>query len=89
MKLSDLHPNALSAAMRGGTESWGTWGSVNEHIRYAQPVSSRGRCHCGCKGRRTHNGMCNGVALASGCEFYVRRWVNAGRSALSKEPGDG
>lgn len=88
MKLTDLHPNALSAAMRGGTESWGQWGNANEHIRYAQPVSSRRRCRCGCKGRETHAGMCNGVALASGCELYVRRWVRASRSALSKETGE-
>jgi len=87
MKLNDLQPAALSAALRGGTDSWGEWGSANEHIRYAQPISSRRRCRCGCKGRETHNGMCNGVTLTSGCELYVRRWVRASRNALDKERG--
>lgn len=82
MKLKELHPSALSAAMRGGTDGWGEWGSDEEHIRYAQPFSSKRRCRCGCKGRETHIGMCNGVALTSGCELHVMRWVRAGRKAL-------
>lgn len=37
------------------------------------PGSSRRRCsHC--KQRATHMGMGDGVALTSGCEFYVRLW---------------
>ncbi len=39
---------------------------------------SRRRCHCGCKGRASHIGLGDGVALMSGCNFYVRRWVRDG-----------
>ena len=89
MKLNDLSPNALKASMATGTASWGEWGNSSKHARYVEPVKSRRRCRCGCKGRETHIGMCNGVALTSGCELYVRRWVRAGRDALEKERGDG
>ncbi len=81
MKFNYLHPNALSAAMRGGTEAWGEWGNAQTHIRYSQPTKSRCRCHCGCKTKVTHVGMCNGVALTEGCEMKVMRWVRA-----AKEP---
>jgi hypothetical protein len=75
--LRDLSPSALSAAMRGGTTAWGQSGSAIHHVRYAEPVGPRERrlCHCGCKSRATHRGFANGVALMSGCEMRVRRWV--------------
>lgn len=75
--LNQLDPEALSAAMRGGTEAWGVHGSSLDHIRYAQPYRGRGRkvnCPC-CKRPSTHLGMCNGVPLMAGCEFRVRRWI--------------
>lgn len=79
--LNDLSPAALSAAMRGGHAEWGRRGSSIDHIRYAQPIraTSRRRCHCGCKRRASHLGMANGVALMSGCELSVMRWVKEGR----------
>jgi len=75
--LNNLSPNALKAAMQGGTDGWGQHGSSTDHVRYAQPVSprSRRRCNCGCKQRSTHLGMANGVALRDGCELSMARWV--------------
>lgn len=76
-RLNALSPAALSAALRGGTDAWGRWGSALEHVRYMEPVlpRSRRRCHCGCKRRATHTGKANGVALMKGCELSVARWV--------------
>lgn len=76
--LSKLSPAALKAAMTGGTAEWGRWGSVEHHVLYTQPiVGRRGRrkCYCGCGKRATHLGMANGVALAHGCEWSMRRWA--------------
>lgn len=77
MKLNDLSPSALKAAMQGGTSAWGQWGSSSVHIRYAVEVESksRRRCHCGCKKRATYRGMANGICLIVGCEFSIRKWV--------------
>lgn len=78
--INKLPPAALSAAMRGGTAAWGQHGSSQAHIRYAHPVQprSRRRCHCGCGKRATHLGMANGVALVTGCELAIARWVKTG-----------
>lgn len=78
LDLGKLSPSALSAAMRGGTGEWGRHGSAMEHVRYAEPcvpAARRQKCRCGCERRKTHVGMANGVALYSGCELSVRRWV--------------
>lgn len=77
MSLNNLPPEALKAAMIGGTESWGQWGSADQHIRYIQraPSALRRRCNCGCKRRASHSGMANGVCLTSGCELSMRRWA--------------
>lgn len=74
--------------MQGGTEGWGRHGSSLTHMRYAQPVDprSRQRCRCGCKRRATHLGMANGVALASGCELAVARWVKTGSIRATRKP---
>ena len=63
--LKDLPPAALKAAMQGGIDVWGEWGSAEHHVRYAQKVrpASLRRCRCGCGKRATHVGMANGVAL--------------------------
>lgn len=76
--LDKLSPAALSAAMRGGTDSWGAWGNSETHIRYVEPTKSRRLCLCGCRRRVTHIGMCNGVGLIWGCELRVRRWAKGG-----------
>lgn len=88
--LSKLHPKALAAAMRGGTDGWGQVASAREHVRYSQPVrsTSRRRCCCGCGQRATLMGMANGMALATGCELAIARWVKTGsmRAIRSKQP---
>lgn len=73
--LNKLSPAALKAAMQGGTELWGKYGSARDHVRYLEPFKSRKKCRCGCNGPVTHLGKANGVALTSGCEMHVRRWV--------------
>jgi hypothetical protein len=77
--LNKLPPAALDAAMRGGTESWGQRGSVTDHVLYmeqADPKAKRWRmCRCGCRKRARYLAMANGVALASGCELKIRRWI--------------
>lgn len=84
--LNDLSPEALAAAMTGGTVAWGQRGSVDDHVLYVQPIRtrSRRRCHCGCKKRATHLGMANGVALGSGCELSMRRWAKDPRGELRR-----
>lgn len=86
--LSNLSRPALSAAMRGGTELWGTVGSASDHIRYAEPIKSRRRCTCGCGTRRTHAGMANGVCLTSGCELSIYRWVKTGSRRAAAALGE-
>ena len=75
--LNTMSPAARSAAMRGGMDGWGQYGSSDKHIRYMEPKpsTSRRRCQCGCKRRATHLGMVNGIGLCSGCELSIRRWV--------------
>lgn len=79
VKLNDLSPAELSAAMRGGVDGWGQHGSALEHVRYSMPIDKsdrrRRKCHCGCGKRETHRGFANGVCLMSGCEMRVARWV--------------
>lgn len=64
-----------------------TWASSTVHARDLWPAPDRRRkCHCGCGGRATHVGGCNGIALTSGCEMSVRRWV---KGAGGPQPGPG
>lgn len=79
--LNKLSPSALGAAMRGGTAAWGRIGSAADHVRYMDAIKSRRKCPCGCGGRTTHAGMANGLALMSGCDLRVRRWVRDGIGA--------
>lgn len=68
--------------------SWGTHGSSIEHQRYAHRITGRiGRrkCDCGCGRRSTHTGCANGVALTSGCELAIRRWVRDGTGPYYRE----
>ena len=54
------------------------WGSVDGHRAMIRtPSTSRYRCSC-CGKRATHVGLGDGVALMSGCEMRVRRWVRDG-----------
>ena len=49
-----------------------------ERDMWPMPSRSRRRCHCGCGTRSTHVGGNNAIALMSGCELHVRRWVRDG-----------
>jgi hypothetical protein len=64
------------------------WANAFQHRRYSEPVAAKARrqCHCGCKRRATHRGMANGMALMSGCELTVARWVKQGPVALMRRP---
>lgn len=76
--LNYLSPAALKAAMRGGIDAWGQWGSSRDHCLYVERIDdprSRRRCHCGCGKRATHRGMANGVCLSMGCELSMMRWA--------------
>lgn len=81
LDLNKLSPAALRAAMKSGTDGWGCVGSSSDHARYAEPIKSRRKCHCGCGQRKTHAGMANGIGLISGCELLIRRWVRDGSAA--------
>ena len=69
--------------IRAMTVSPGGWGSHGSQsmTRYAKdrPVGAHGKgrrkCNCGCGRWATHTGMANGVALVSGCELSIQRWV--------------
>jgi len=78
--LDQLSPSARSAAIRGGMAGWGQVANAKTHIRYMEkmPSTSRKKCSCGCGQRATHAGMANGLALMTGCELVVRRWVRTG-----------
>lgn len=73
----DMSPAALAAALRDGTEGWGTWGSAAHHVMYVEPIGAKTRrhCRCGCRRVITHRACANGVALYTGCELEVRRFA--------------
>lgn len=68
-------PERLRAIAAGQTD-WGQHANSLTHHRYSAPIAprSRRRCHC-CGKRATHVGMANGLAMTSGCEWAVARWV--------------
>jgi hypothetical protein len=82
--LNDLSPEALKAAMEGGTKDWGSWASTEHHRLYVQKNTLRRmymrKCRCGCGGRQTHGAYANGIILMSGCEMDARRWAKAANS---------
>lgn len=89
MDLSKLPPKALAAAIKGGTDGWGQVASARTDVRYSQPVrpASRRRCSCGCRRRATLMGMANGLALATGCELAIARWVKTGMLRATRRTG--
>lgn len=68
-------------ARLASTGGWGEVGNASDP-RHVEPLSprlrNRARCFCGCGGKVTHAGKANGVALTSGCELSMRRWVRDG-----------
>ncbi len=71
--------NELEARLQSG----GGWGEVSSENmgRYMLPTKQRRKCSCGCGKNATHSGFANGLALMSGCEMYVRRWVRSPEDA--------
>lgn len=82
---NDMTPEQLEAWAKGN-DSYGQWGSAHKHERTKALVNprSRRRCSC-CKRRATHVGKANGVALITGCEMLVTRWVKQGPAALANK----
>ena len=76
--MSRTHAEAVvKAKASGGYDA--TWASDTEHVRDCWPAPNRRRrCRCGCGGATTHVGGANGMALTSGCELSMRRWVRDG-----------
>lgn len=75
--LAEMTPAEVRAYMASSGD-FGIYGSINHPNRYAVKIEGRrGRrkCHCGCGKMSTHSGRANGVALMSGCELTVARWV--------------
>ena len=79
--LNKLSPSALKAAMNGGVDSRGKCGSATEHTLYVDAIPSevnkqRWRmCSCGCRKKSRYALYANGVALGSGCQFLMMRWL--------------
>ncbi len=82
MKLNELSPAALKAAMEGGMEEWGQHGSIFQHRLYVEPQDARGghyrKCRCGCGTKAKFRLMANGVCMSEGCELSLRRAVKTG-----------
>jgi hypothetical protein len=92
--LNSMSRQALAAAMKGGTDEWGRFGSSTRHVRYGEPLPKRRgryrRCYCGCGKPSTHRGMANGLCLTSACEFGIARWVRTGSvKAIQRAPEAG
>lgn len=89
-RLDKLSPQALRAAMKGGTSEWGERGSVVDHIVYAEPQTARGRyylkCRCGCERKATHRAMANGICMMEACEMAAHRFAMQANRA---RPGQG
>lgn len=91
VNLQKLSQPALSAAMRGGTEGWGEYGSINEHVLYAEPQNARHghylKCRCGCGKKAKWRLMANGLCMMEGCEFSVRRSAKPASPPQEQEGG--
>lgn len=86
--LNGMSAATLSAAMRGGTATWGQSASALEDVRYADPITGRAgrrKCSCGCDRASSHRGMANGICLVSGCELSIRRWVKDPSADLRRD----
>jgi hypothetical protein len=79
--LSKLTPQALKAAMTGGTAEWGRCGSRADHVMYVEPQTARKghyrKCHCGCGAKAKFRLMANGVCMQEGCELSLLREARA------------
>lgn len=77
--LSKLSPEALRAAMRGGTAEWGQRASIEEHVGYVEKQTARGphycKCHCGCEKKAKYRAMFNGICMYEGCEMSAHRFA--------------
>lgn len=75
-----LTAEATRAAVAGKFGADGTRsGSVDGHRSVVTgPARRRRKCPCGCGTRATHIGLGDGIALMSGCQLSVHRWVRDG-----------
>lgn len=76
--LAKLSPQALRAAMRGGTAEWGSRASITEHVGYVEPQTARRhfrKCYCGCGAKAKYRAMFNGICMGEGCEMSMHRFV--------------
>ncbi len=75
--LNNLSPQALKAAMQGGTQAWGQWGSIDRHVFYVERQDARRghylKCRCGCGGKAKFRLMANGICMGEGCELSMHR----------------
>ena len=71
-------PGEVRARLAHGS-AWGTYGSAADPYRYVKLLPgrfrNRRRSPCGCGGKASHVGMSNGLAMTSGCEMSMRRWM--------------
>jgi hypothetical protein len=83
MRLNDLSPQELKAAMKTGTETWGQEASISTHAGYVEPQGARRghylKCNCGCGGRAKFRAMFNGICMAEGCEISMHRFAKMRR----------
>lgn len=61
----DIEPEPVKA-IAAGQPGWGV---------IAGRYRNRRKCWCGCAGKISHGGYANGLAMTSGCEWAMRRWV--------------
>lgn len=67
------------AASPGGWELAGNAATDPRHMELMPGrIRNRSRCGCGCKGKASHTGFANGLAMTSGCEWSMRLWVREG-----------
>lgn len=79
LRREETRARAAGRILSDGTR----YGSVNGHRTLTTtPPTSRRRCAC-CNRRSTHVGLGDGVALMSGCEMTVRRWVRDGHTGAT------
>ena len=80
-----LQQNRRMTAFLTSPGGWGEHGDARVHLRYMElaPTDRLVKPCSSCPKQpvrppATHLGMCNGVALMSGCEWHVRQWVQQG-----------
>lgn len=70
----------MKAAARGADGTYGSAADAASRDFWPLPPRYRNRRRCALCGVRkaTHTGGANGLAMVSGCELCIRRWVRDG-----------